>query len=189
MIESPKPLTGNHVLVSWLNKLLRFAQSLRIKSGVGYKVDYSTDGIVLRIDGGGGGGGGMTQRFRVKSCGDDHLVCRTWDGTTEGGTDVKVAKAYKLRHSITSATVETDAGSTTTINYTYASRTNNLDGKRYADYGGGSVTEIVVPRWLVNDQIWATKVIGTGVTVSSVELTWLDDNRDGRAWAAKATQP
>ena len=41
--------------------------------------------------------GGGTQRFRVKSEEDNHLVCRRYDGDHEGDNDVKVAKPWGLR--------------------------------------------------------------------------------------------
>ena len=37
------------------------------------------------------------RQFRFKSIADDHIVCRTWDGATEGGADVLVAKPPVLR--------------------------------------------------------------------------------------------
>jgi hypothetical protein len=36
------------------------------------------------------------QMLRLKSIQADYLTCRTWDGTTEGSTDILVAKSYKL---------------------------------------------------------------------------------------------
>lgn len=50
--------------------------------------------------GGGGGGTILAGRFRLKEeagLTDDHLVCRTWDGETEGEEDVFIAKAWLLR--------------------------------------------------------------------------------------------
>ena len=43
-----------------------------------------------------GGAESGIARLRVKSVQDDHLVCRTWDGTTEGTSDIKVAKPYVI---------------------------------------------------------------------------------------------
>ena len=57
-MKLPNPLSGTSPLVGWLNSLRAFAQSCRIKSGVGYRVEQTTDGTVLRIDGFGGGASG-----------------------------------------------------------------------------------------------------------------------------------
>jgi hypothetical protein len=42
-----------------------------------------------------------TQRFRVKSEGNDTVTCRAWDGTDEGKQDVTIAKPSGLRGSVT----------------------------------------------------------------------------------------
>lgn len=42
---------------------------------------------------------GGVSMYRVKTVYDDYLKCRSWDGTTEGSTDVYVAKPWELRKS------------------------------------------------------------------------------------------
>jgi hypothetical protein len=49
---------------------------------------------------------GQLQMYRLKSVQGDYITCRTWDGTTEGGSDVYLAKPHKLRNSITSQTID-----------------------------------------------------------------------------------
>lgn len=128
--------------------------------------------------------GSTITQYRVKSVAGDYLVCRTYDSATntEGGADVYIAKPFKLRHSIASAVLDG-----LTVNYTYAALANNLDGTRTATpINGAAETEIVVPRWLVNDLIYAASVgSGTGVTVAGNAVTLLDVNADGRAWVKK----
>lgn len=41
--------------------------------------------------------GSIIRRFKVKSTTTDWLVCRLWDGTTEGANDIKVARAFPDR--------------------------------------------------------------------------------------------
>lgn len=43
------------------------------------------------------GGGGGVVAMKIKSVSTAYLTCRSWDGTTEGGTDVLVAKPPALR--------------------------------------------------------------------------------------------
>lgn len=108
--------------------------------------------------------------FRYKSMEDDHVVCRTWDGTNEGETDVKVAKPYLLRSSVTSR----DG-----ITYTYTDAEN-----RTADNGSATETQVIVPSYVADDLIFAARVArGVDVSVEDVPLLWLDLNVDGRAWA------
>jgi hypothetical protein len=54
MIE-PSKLQAQSRQAFWLNKLLAFAKSLRIRDGVGYKIKRTPDGTILSIDDRGGG--------------------------------------------------------------------------------------------------------------------------------------
>jgi len=118
------------------------------------------------------------QQFRVQSVGNDHITCHTWDGTTEGTVDVKVAKPYLLRR--TPFDGETRDG----ITYTYSSAV-----EREADDGADTEDQVIVDSYIEDDIIYAIRRIsgGTDVTVSTVDLQWLDLNIDGRYWAKKAS--
>lgn len=104
----------------------------------------------------------------------DHLVCRTWDGTMEGDTDVLVAKPWSLRQ--TPFDNQTHNG----IAYDYTN-----PSERTASKGGVMQKEIVIPPYVWRDIIYATAAIqgGTGVVVAENPVVWLEDNRDSRAWA------
>ena len=174
---------GTAFAAEW-NAMVDALKSQRITSGGGLKMTVTPFGTMPSIQkqwsapGAPGGAASPVERFRLKSVQGDYITCRTWDGTTEGGSDVKIAKPPKLRRSIASESIEG-----TTVSYSYASRTNNLDGKRDASAGGVTITEIVMPVYIVNDEIFAAKPLrGTDVVVSSVELEYLDINVDGRAW-------
>lgn len=116
---------------------------------------------------------GRVIRLRVKSVGDDYLVCRRWDGTEEDDTDLSVAKPWLLRRST----------ARTGYTYSYSSNTTRVSTKT-AD----STTEnqTITPSWLVNDEIWAVSC-QTGVTVSGEDLRYQDLNLDARAWAKVAS--
>ena len=118
--------------------------------------------------------GSIVRQFRVKSVGNDHITCRTWDGTTEGDTDVKVAKPYLLRR--TPFDGETRDG----ITCTYSSAC-----ERQASDGVDTEDQVIVDSYIADDIIYAIRVIvgGTDTTVSDEDIMWLDLNVDGRYWA------
>lgn len=120
-----------------------------------------------------GGGGGGVQMYRVKSVQGDYLTCRTWDGTTEGGSDVYVAKSYKLRTSIGSAVIDG-----VPVTYSYPSNV-----ERTATISTSNESQVIVPRYLPNDIIFVASANATGVSVSGTPLKLIDLNADGRAWA------
>jgi hypothetical protein len=101
---------------------------------------------------------------------------------------VRVAKNYKLRNSITSATIDGNSWS-----YAYTSSV-----KRTATSGSYSEYQRVSPRYLPGDEIWYLPVanadIGSMVSVSDsigsagTPITFLDCNVDSRAWAPKVDQ-
>lgn len=186
-MKLPNPLSGTNPLVGWLNSLRNFAASCRLKSGVDYRVEQTTDGTVLRFYGG-NGGGSTIKMYRLIEEKANHIVCHTWDGTAEGSDSVLIAKPYKLRNSITSALI---AGET--IDYTYVTSGSTAYHTRDADDGTNVETQVVIPYFLPKttspaysgDLIYAADVSHTGVTVDDVELTKIDINADARAWARK----
>lgn len=110
----------------------------------------------------------VAQCYRIKSVQSDYLTCRTWDGTTEGGSDVYVARSFRCRNPAS----DDDA------DYTYGSPT-----ERVATSGTMSENQKITPPYAVNDLVFAIRSDFTGVTVSGTALTLIEIN-DGRAWAA-----
>lgn len=117
----------------------------------------------------------VRRRFRFKSMGADHIIARTWDGTTEGTIDTPIAKPFLLRRSITAR-----GG----LTYTYTS-----DTTRTASDGATTEDQVVVDSYVLDDEIYADRVQGgTGVDPVlvggvSTRVVWLDANLDARAWA------
>lgn len=108
---------------------------------------------------------------RFKSQGNDYIVCRSWNGSDEGDTDIYIAKPWKLRHTAsnyeTITTLTTDDAETVTVSD-----------------GDTDETWKITPSYEVDDELYYVAVAGTGVTVSGVgELGKIDINVDGRAWA------
>ena len=188
MFSNTPPLPqGTSAFHVWARRVQQALLQLRPVESPGIRVERPSRGMRLKpvvMPGSppAPAGGGAT-RYRVKDVEGDYLVCRTFDGTVEGSTDVLVAKPPELRHSLVAQTIENVA-----VSYVYSTRANNLDGKRVASATGfESQTEIVLPVFIVantsDGEIWADKPEGgTGVEVDDVELEWMDTNRAGRAW-------
>ena len=108
-------------------------------------------------------------RLLVKVVYNDYLSCVTWDGTNEGADPILVAKPYELRHIL--------------ANYPQLSAFTTVDvGEATVTYDATDYTWKVTPDYVVDAEIYAKRVSGTGVMPSTVELTLEDDNDAGRAW-------
>ena len=116
------------------------------------------------------------QRFRVKSVGIDVLICREWDGTTEGAIDVNVALPYLLQRT------PFDGNTRNGVTYTY---TNNFT--RTASDGSTVETQRITPDYVVDDEIVAVAVGTVLGGFNEITSDWIDANLDGRAWAAEAS--
>lgn len=118
---------------------------------------------------------GAPRRMRVKSISNDYLTCRTWDGTTEGGSDILVARPPMLRHVLANYA----AMGITSLTSVNAQSVTASDGTT-------TETWRVTPDYTTNCEVYAIRGSrgGTGVTdADGNPVKWLDDNRDGRAWA------
>lgn len=191
----PKKLDGSSPLVAWANNLIDWVQSDRLVSVVGGKLQQTVSGRTLTIDTGGGGAPAAAvgvQRFRLKSIGTNVLVCRTWDGTTEGATDTFVAKPTKLQPRILYEYLD---GRLWT--YTYPSNTQRVASST----GQPDEQQNIVPRFLgamsftgpgpgfptvvyPGDEIFAAQFEDALFTADGVTPVYYQDlNVDGRAWA------
>ena len=186
----PGKLGGSDPLVGWLNKLRDAVLSSKLTSVVNGRMTVGPGGtslVCLAASSGGSQTSVVTavERFRIRTGGvlGDYLACETWDGTTGGGVTVNIAKNPKCRH----VSGESIAG--TSYTYTYSSDTGYEDGKRVASDGTNSEKQVVIPVYIIGDDIYATKPTrGSGVSVSGTPLEYLDINADGRAWARKWDQ-
>ena len=119
------------------------------------------------------------QQFAVQSVEGEYLICHsiTLDANgemAEGTVEIKVAKPYLLRTSITER--ETSDG---VVTYVYASAT-----ERTATLDATSETQKITPDYAVGDVILAVRGIVGGTLVKDdddVPLQWMD--LTPRAWA------
>lgn len=161
------------------------------------RVEHSTRGITLRAE-------PMLairpslSMFRLKSVPawsaqqpSNYVVARTYDGTTEGDTDIYIAKNVETRQPAS----ETIAGEL--WNYTYGTGADANNQYRTAVYGSGgsqiSESQVVTPYWICDTTsssiIFAARAGATGVIKDEGEeteerLTWLLIT--SRCWAKRA---
>ena len=127
-----------------------------------------------------GGGAGMEARFRFKDDLGSSLRCRTWDGTTEGTTDVFIAKQPTLR-----ATYASAVQNGVTYSFSYSAGSADTNGNHYfsrvtAGSDGTNVTSDIAPPFIFNDDIYAVAIVAE--TLDENSCAWLDQSP--RAWAA-----
>ena len=148
-------------------------------------------------------GGGTITPYKLRSVQGNYLTCYAYGGP-EDSPDIYIAKAPQLRH----ATPEGDPGLTSTtvyltetiegqlVDYTWETRTDNLDGLRRAKLHTDTTPtsqqmEIVVPVYLTKTTDTAASIIfastaNTGLTTDDpldfIPITLQDLNIDARAW-------
>jgi hypothetical protein len=99
----------------------------KISRGEADKVTISDSNVVFQLSRS-AESGALVERFKVRFAENDFLICRTWDGTTIGATDIYVLKPEELQCSLASEAIY---GVTTT--YTYAADT----AEPYMAFGDG----------------------------------------------------
>jgi hypothetical protein len=100
--------------------------------------------------------------YRLKSVEDNYLVGRAWDGTTEGDTDVYIAKRPETRE-VPSAILYG-----VTYNYTYLAGPDALNYSRVSDNGATTEAQLVTPPWELDGLIFASPVPFSGVLAHAI---------------------
>lgn len=116
-------------------------------------------------------GGTGVSPYRIKSIHNDYLTCRSWNGTTDGTTDVLIAKPFLLRH-VSNNYPWIDTSSLATVNAQEVT----------VDVSSVEYTWRVTLPYAVDEVIWATATSLGDVSVSGTPLTLEDTNRAGHAW-------
>jgi hypothetical protein len=168
----PNPTTNDNRASAWMRRLQQGVRANQLTSSGRVKVRRGTLGLSLDVP----GSGGPISTWRFKEMSTDYIICRSWDGTTEGSTDVKIAKAPELRFSITSEVIDGD-----TVNYDGY----DLDAQtRNASDGTTTETQVIVPRYLPDVTIiFACRANSLGKDDDDNPIGLLDLNVAGRAWA------
>jgi hypothetical protein len=124
--------------------------------------------ILVRM---GGGAATGVLRLRFKNMDGDYLNCVTWDGTDEGTQTIKIAKPYLLRRT------PFDGQTRNGVSYVYSDAIT-----RQATKGEDTITETVVPVYVLDDELYGISAPAGGTGVAAAP-DYLDLNLDGRAWA------
>jgi hypothetical protein len=164
--------------VQW-NRTQESIRTQRPAMGVGTRTAHTVHGVMVAAVGGqgvptSGEDGAKPVPYKLASEEANHLVCHTWNGTTEGTTEIRVAKPTKLRQV---ASEDIDGW---VVNYVYGGI-----GRTATFEDATTEAQAIVPCYLVGDVIWTMEVDDSFVTSGSpaTTITILDINVDGRAWA------
>ena len=180
----PSPPVGYSAEAVWMRRMHDFVSSLKLLPGVGYRIRQTPRGVILEM--GQSPGGPNTSRaldvrtFQVTSAdvSGDCIACLLFDPVTEStsGSAVRVALPWLMQSWNTVKTVPIFGE----VDYTYTLSAQ----KRVASWSSGANIEVqlITEPYAVGDVITAVSAT-TGVVYSSADVTWLDLNVDGRAWA------
>lgn len=169
-------------LVDCLNAL----GNITIQSGTENSIVYSDSNVVITVSGSPADettASGTLQAYVVKSAPtlSNYLVCRTWDGSLQGGSDVIIAKPFDARQPAS----QTLGGVLYT--YTYGEATlDEYNDYRESDDGSTVEVQLVTPVYYENCLIIAAQVTWSGVTYSGSDLKIMEISP--RCWA-KAEPP
>lgn len=172
----PKTPSGSDEEARFMQWAKHFiATRLKFRNSDTVRWSITSAGIFAHAAPARGGSVGGLSTYRVKSRTGEYLVCRTWDGTTEGSTDVKVAKSFSCRR----PTTETLGG--VVITYAYTNGSDSLNDSRTATGTGVSETQMVVPYWTVDGVIAVATIGYSGVAVDGADLKLIEVS--ARCWA------
>jgi hypothetical protein len=155
-------------------------------------IDQTTRGRALKIK-----AAPETPPNQIKQCylivavGAEHMTCRTWNGTTMGSNDIKIAKPPEFRESYAEETLPSGVTIVYSAwNWTDQTRTATPDDSTPAE------TQVIVPRYLIsamsddevpivldNSMIWADRVNWSGADDGAgADVKLIDINISGRYW-------
>lgn len=167
---------GSSGLERKLDAIVEDLYKLQIVPSSTIQVEQKSHGTILTANVR-GGGGSQIATFRYKSMQDDYLVCRTWDWTTEGDTDVLIAKPYDLRmtgwNGVTVVYPSEFSGSVSVL-YTKVSSSH-----RTATSGSEIEDQAIRPFYVPDKSVIFAMNAETGIS----EVGWIDLNVDARAFA------
>lgn len=106
-------------------------------------------------------GGARLKLVLLRDVKDDYLVCHSWDGETEGTTNLYVAKQFQHR---TSRTTDTILG----VNYTFTyspgpseawgvATDTRFNKVRHSNDGSTTEDQRIVPPWMDGEAFWCVR--------------------------------
>jgi len=118
------------------------------------------------------------RQAKIKSTGDDHLVCRLLDaGGSEGDTDLYVMKPWLLRKS------PFDGQTVNGVSYTYS----DAHTREATPSGGDPETQKITQDYYTNAVIMVGKM-DVVLSVGGQQTNLIDLNDSGRAWAVPSEE-
>lgn len=173
-----------------INRMVRVLNALlnaRVVNGPSNAVIWADGNVVFQIGGGsaysspGSTGDGDPGDPGLSNCKPYTLTAHMGDYlvATDPATSesVKIAKLPKLRFSVASEVIDG-------VTHNYSAH-DNLEQTRLNVWGAlpdQRQTDIIVPRYIIGQTIFAEEVTSTGVEVDGTELTLLQ-RQDGHAWS------
>lgn len=121
--------------------------------------------------------GTLTWLLVVQDLGSS-LLCKSWDGTTQGATPIYVAKRPELRITIASQTIR---GAVYNYSYASAAGSGGINYWTRSTTGGAATSELVIPDYLYGQEIYAVGI--PSVTLDGNVCALMDTS--GREWATQ----
>lgn len=178
------------------NRLLDYVREISPMGGRNIRQIRTLNGTMTSSDEVSGDDGAKIKQLLLKSIENDFYTCRSWNGQTEGSSDIFVARPFG--HRVTNFDGQTIAwssdGDSFSATYAYTSAT-----KRIKTISGTAETQVLIPYFKSDfDLIYAVTVkqpitirSGGGYTrlldPNGAPIKLLDLNVEGRAWAKLET--
>lgn len=178
MTSLPRPPLGNSAEANWMRRLLNCISERTPKGGRNLRVIQNSDGFSLEQIS--GGSGFTISTYHYKSMESEFIICRTWDGSNEGSSDIYIGKPPELWFSVDSETIRGD--DITYDNYDFDNQT-----RRAQTTTGAPETQRVTRPYIEDDIIWAAPALSfvdPDDVPDNKEVTLIDLNRAGRTWLA-----
>lgn len=176
------------------NRVLDYMREISIQTGRNISHTRTLNGTLLVAEPVASSADGEVRQYLLKSIENDFYTCRTWNGTTEGTSDIFIARPFGHRYTNfhgRSIAFSSD-GDSFTADYSYTSAT-----KRTKTVAGVAEIQVLVPYFKDDfDVIYAVRVkeaitVGAAFTPltdpNDVPIRLLDLNVEGRAWAKLET--
>jgi hypothetical protein len=172
------------------NRIIDYVREISPVGGRNIRQIRTLNGTMTIAEAVAAGSNTEVKQYRLKSIQNDFYSCRSWNGSTEGTTDIFIARPFQHRVSDWNgrSIAYSSDGDAFTATYAYTSAT-----KRTKTIAGVAETQVLVPYFKNDfDILYAVDVkepikVGAAFTAltdpNGSPITIIDLNVDGRAWA------